>query len=107
MITPSWVIRALKDSAPNVEFHWDFEQWLWDNVERKEIRACVEDCVCNDLDFLSKYDEEEKFYYQEGKEIKELSDLDKTKQALVFLGDKPDDPEPYNVIFWYIPKTNK
>lgn len=105
-MSADWVIRVLKDSAPkDVMLSDEFEQWLWDNVDRKTIRVCVEDCVCHDLDFLSKYKDEEKFCYQDGKEIKEVWKVDKSKQALIFLGDTPDEEDPYNVIFWYIPKN--
>ncbi|MBQ8043537.1 MAG: hypothetical protein IJ272_05235 [Clostridia bacterium] len=106
MTRAEWVIKVLSESAEQ-ELPRAYRVWLHENVTSKNIRVCIEDCVCRELDWTNKYGHKGVLYLQDDKLTLEKKDIDMSKQALVLMPYFFETSNPYYLVVWYNPAINK
>lgn len=106
MTRAEWVIKVLTESAQQ-ELPRVYRLWLYENVLPKNIRVCIEQCLCNELEWTDKYNHEGLIYIQDDKQTFEKDDIDISKQALLLLPYFFETSNPYYLVFWYNPETTK
>ncbi len=97
-----WVIKALSESAKE-ELPRVYKLWLFENVVRKNIRVCVEECVCNELEWTNKYTHKGIFFVQDEKIALGKEFVDSSKPALVLVPYFYDVKNPCYLVYWYNP----
>lgn len=93
-----WVIRVLDDSHRK-SINYENRRWLMKNVEKLDVRVCVEDCVSDTFRIAKHWNEKDSILIQEGKRICFQDDFHPGKEALSLV--------KYNdgyLVFLYSPK---
>ena len=80
----TWVIQVLDDSKRR-SIEYENRGWLRQHVCKMAIRVCVEDCNVGVHEIEESYEKEGAILIQEGKAIKNKSDFDLEKEALLLL----------------------
>lgn len=97
----SWVIQVLDDSRRR-SIEYENRLWLRQNVEKMNLRVCVEDCEVDTFRIAKAWEEEGTMLIQEGKRIQFQGDFHPGKEALLILRPYPSNPP--NIVFLYSPK---
>ncbi len=97
-----WVVKVLSESAKE-ELPRVYKQWLFDNVVKRNIRVCVEKCVCNELEWTNKYTHKGIFFVQDEKTHLGKEFIDSSKPALVLVPYFYDVKNPCYLVYWYNP----
>ena len=97
-----WIVGVLNDSS-DTKLSNDFVDFIYSNAEKYNLSVIASDCICDNLNRIRKYTDEEVTYYQESKIYTTRIGIDKFKEALILV--------PYNVmgkmlhyVIWYKPK---
>lgn len=97
----SWVIQVLDDSRRrSIEYENRF--WLRQNVQKMNLRVCVEDSETDIWGIAEAWGEEGAMLIQEGKKIQFKADFHPGKEALLIRKLYPSNPQ--NIVFLYSPK---
>lgn len=97
-----WVVKVLSESAKE-EIPRVYKLWLFENVVRKNIRVCVEECVCNELEWTNKFTHKGIFFVQDENVHLGKDFVDTSKSALVLVPYFYDVKNPCYLVYWYNP----
>lgn len=100
-----WVVKVLSESAGE-KLPREYKLWLHDNVTLKNIKVCIEDCVCGELDWINKFKHKGIVFVQLGNSTCKKEEVDTSKQALILVPYFYNISNPYYLVFWYIPGNN-
>lgn len=100
-----WIVKVLSESA-NEKLPGVYKKWLFDNVVKKNIRVCVEECVCNELEWTNKFTLKGLFFVQDEKVVFGKEFIDCSKSALVLIPYFYDVKSPCYLVYWYNPNVD-
>jgi len=97
-----WVVKVLSENAKE-KLPGVYKKWLFDNVVKRNIRVCVEECVCNELEWTNKFTHKGIFFIQDEKTYLGKEFVDSSKPALVLVPYFYDVKNPCYLVYWYNP----
>lgn len=97
-----WVIKVLTKNAKE-ELPKEYKLWLFDNINEKNIRVNVKECVCNELEWTNKYTMKGLFFVQEDRTFLSRELIDASKPALVLIPKSYEEKNSYYLVYWYNP----
>lgn len=98
----TWVIKVLDDSR-NRSIEYRNRVWLQRNVEKLNIRVCVEDSVVDTFGIAKNWAKEGTILVQNGEIIEFRSDFHPGKEALLIVKYQSEDKDEH-IVFLYSPK---
>jgi hypothetical protein len=96
----TWVIQVLDDSN-NRSIEYQNRSWLRQNIEKLNIRVCVEDCVIDTFGIAEEWANDGSILIQGGKSIQFKADFHPGKEALQLIRRQSENDY---LVFLYSPK---
>ena len=93
-----WVIRVLDDSHRK-SINYENRRWLMKNIEKLDVRVCVEDCVSDVFTIVRNWNNDGSILIQDGKNVQFKNYFNPCKEALSLIRLNNE-----YIVFLYSPK---